>query len=317
MEAPDQKRTAVACTKEQTQLGEGVRWDDRYGEVLHVDILAGLVYRDRVNEDAMLEPVRVYQLPSTVGMIAPIAGDEGWLLGAGRGFVHLSPDGSHRTIATVSPEGTRMNDGACDPRGRFWAGTLADDHHPGGGALYRLDRNGDTRMVLGDLTIANGIGWSPDGATMYLVDSGPRVVHAFDFDGDEGTLSGDRVLLTVSEEIGAPDGMTVDAHGDLWVAIYGGGQVRRYSPAGELREVHRVPAQESTCCAFAGPSLNHLYVTTATEGWTDEQRAADPHAGLVYQLQTNTSGVPAAPFRPEPGWWPQQKLRLNESKEVS
>ena len=114
-----------------------------------------------------------------------------------------------------------MNDGACDPQGRFWAGTLADDHHDGGGALYRLERDGRTELMLDGLTISNGLGWSPDGDTMYLVDSGPRVIHAFAFDADRGTISAGRILITVSEDVGAPDGMTVDAAGDLWVAIYG------------------------------------------------------------------------------------------------
>ena len=171
-------------------------------------------------------------------MIAPVEGDGGWLLGAG-GFAYLAPDGTHRTIAELSPAGTRMNDGACDPQGRFWGGTLANDHHEGGGALYRLDRTGRTEQMLGDLTISNGIGWSTDGLTMYLVDSGPRVIHAFAFDGDHGTISGGRILVTVPEDVGAPDGMTVDAAGHLWVAIYGGGRVNRYAPDGTLRK--RVP----------------------------------------------------------------------------
>ena len=187
---PQRGGAAVACTAEQTQLGEGVRWDDRRSEVLRVDIVAGRVYRDRVQDDGALASVRVYELPWTVGMIAPIEGDGGWLLGAGRGFVYLAPDGTHRTIAEVSPAGTRMNDGASDPQGRFWGGTLADDHHAGGGALYRLDQNGRTEQMLDGLTIPNGVGWSPDGRTMYLVDSGPRVVHAFAFDADRGTISG-------------------------------------------------------------------------------------------------------------------------------
>jgi sugar lactone lactonase YvrE len=123
-------------------------------------------------------------------MIAPIEGDDGWLLRAGRGFVHLRPDGSHRMIAEVSAPRTRMNDGAADPQGRFWGGSLADDHHEGGGALYRLDRSGRTEQQLDGLTIPNGVGWSPDGLTMYLVDSGPRVVHAYSFDPEHGTISG-------------------------------------------------------------------------------------------------------------------------------
>ena len=126
---------AVACTSEQTVLGEGVRWDARRDELLRVDILAGRVHRDR-SPDGSLAAVRVYSLPGTVGAITPIAGDDGWLLAAGRGFVHLSPDGSTHALSEVAPAGTRMNDGACDTHGRFWAGTLADDHHAGGGSSF-------------------------------------------------------------------------------------------------------------------------------------------------------------------------------------
>ena len=161
------------------------------------------------------------------------------------------------TYHTGAPAGTRMNDGACDPQGRFWGGTLADDHHTGGGTLYRLDREGRTEVVLEGLTISNGIGWSPDGRTMYLVDS----------------------------------------------AIYGGGRVNRYAPDGSLRDVYPIPARECTCCAFGGPGLHRLFVTTATEGWTDEQRRSDLAAGLVYRVDTDATGRPAAPYRPDPAWW--------------
>ena len=128
---------AVACTTEQTLLGEGTRSDARRGELLRVDILAGHVHRKRVDDNGGLVPVRTYRVPGTVGATTPVEGDDGWLIAAGRGFVHLSRDGSLRTLAEVAPAGTRMNDGACDPQGRFWAGTLAEDHHAGGGALYR------------------------------------------------------------------------------------------------------------------------------------------------------------------------------------
>jgi sugar lactone lactonase YvrE len=196
---------------------------------------------------------------------------------------------------------SRMNDGACDPQGRFWAGTMADDHHEGGGALYRLERDGRTELMLDELTIANGVGWSPDGETMYLVDSGPRVIRAFAFDGDRGTISAGPILVSVPEDVGAPDGMTLDAAGDLWVAIYGGGRVNRYAPDGSLRDVYPIPARQSTCCAFGGPGLQRLFVTTATEGWTNEERRAEPGAGLVYRLDTAAIGLPAAPFRPDLG----------------
>ena len=268
-----------------------------------MDILAGRVYRARVDDIGGLSLIRDYRVPGTVGAIVPVQGDEGWLLASGRGFVHLSPDGSLSPLTQVAPAGTRMNDGACDPQGRFWAGTLADDFHAGGGALYRLNGDGRIELMLGDLTISNGLGWSPDGATMYLVDSGPRVVHAFSFDADRGTIAEGQVLVTVSEEVGVPDGLTVDAEGDLWLAIYGGGRVQRYSPDGVLRETLLVPATQSTSCAFAGSGLHRLYVATATEGWSDDERRARPEAGLVYRFETDATGRPAEPFRPDPQWW--------------
>ncbi len=294
---------AVACTNIQAVLGEGLRWDARRAELLAVDILAGRVYRGRVADDGGLTLTGDYVVPGTVGAIAPVEGDEGWVLAAGQGFSYLSPDGWLQPIVTVAPTGTRMNDGACDPQGRLWAGTLADDFRPGGGALYRLDRDGRVELMLDALTISNGLGWSPDGSIMYLADSGPRLVYAFEFDQLTGRISRGRVLVAVAEQVGSPDGLTVDAHGDIWVAIYGGGRVQRYSAEGKLREELLVPAVQSTSCAFAGRDLNRLYVTTATEGWSDEQRQAQPAAGLVYRFDTDATGLPAAQFRPEPSWW--------------
>jgi sugar lactone lactonase YvrE len=298
---PRVRGDAIACTTDQHHLGEGARWDARRGELLRVDILDGRVYRDRVADDGAILPVAIYQVAGTVGAVAPVQGDEGWLLAAGRGFAHLSADGALRPLAEVAPPGTRMNDAACDPQGRFWAGTKADA--AGGAALYRLGRNGQTEPMLDGLTISNGLGWSPDGATMYLADTIPGVIHAFRFDGERGTISDGRVLIEVAAEVGGPDGLTVDDGGDLWVAIFGGGRVQRYSPDGVLREELLVPATETTSCAFAGPGLHRLYVTTATEDWSDEQRRAEPGAGLTYRFDTGATGRPAAPFRPDPAWW--------------
>jgi sugar lactone lactonase YvrE len=293
----------VAQTTEQCELGEGVRWDDRRDELLRVDILAGRIYRDMITDAGALVPVRSYRVPETVGAIAPVDNDEGWLLATEQGFSYLRPDGTLQPIAEVAPEDTRMNDAACDPQGRFWAGTVADDQRPRGGALYRLDRDGETDLIISGLTISNGLGWSPDGRTMYLADSGPGVVYAFKFDAEQGTIFDNRVLVDVPKEVGSPDGLTVDAEGDLWVAIFGGGRIQRYSPEGHLREEFLIPAEQTTCCAFGGPGLHRLYVTTATEHWTDEQRRAEPGAGLVYAFDTDATGQPAAPFRPDPTWW--------------
>jgi sugar lactone lactonase YvrE len=294
---------ALVCRTEQAVLGEGARWDARRDEFLYVDILKGRVFRHRVSDDGDLIFVRSYLVPGTVGAITPVHEDDGWLLAAGRGFTHLSGNGTLRTVAEVAPPGTRMNDAACDPQGRFWAGTMAEDYHDGGGGLYRLDQLGRVEEVLAGLTIPNGPCWSPDGTTMYLVDSRLRAVHAFAFEGDRGSISEGRVLVSVPEEHGVPDGMTVDLAGDLWLALYRGGRVHRYSPEGELREVLAIPTEQTTCCAFGGPGLRQLYVTTATQGWTDEQRTANPGAGLVYRLATDAVGRTAEPYRPNADWW--------------
>ena len=249
---------------------------------------------------ARCSPYATTELPGTVGAIAPIEGDDGWLLAADRGFTHLAPDGAHRVIAEVSPAGTRMNDAACDPQGRFWAGALADDHHAGGGALYRLDGSGRTEQVLDGLTIPNGVGWSLDGATMYLVDSGPRVIHAFAFDAGTG---GD-LRRTDPGHRARGRRLAGRVDGGRRRRPLGGGLRRRPGPAllarGRDLKAFAVPAEQTTCCAFAGRGLNRLYVTTATEGWTDDRRRAEPGAGLVYRIDTDATGQPAAPFRPDP-----------------
>src|SRR6187431_2586591 len=140
--------SAIACTVEQAMLGEGARWDARRNELLWVDILAGRVHRHRIADDGALIAVRSYDLPGTVGAIAPLDGDDGWLIAADRGFARLAPDGEVIPIVSVAPHGSRMNDAACDARGRCWAGSLADDHRVGGGALYRLDPSGQVETVL-------------------------------------------------------------------------------------------------------------------------------------------------------------------------
>ena len=244
---------AVARTTEQCELGEGVRWDARRDELLRVDILSGRIYRDKIIDDGGLLPVETYHVAGTVAAIAPIQGDEGWLLAAARGFSYLRPDGTVRPVAEVAPEGTRMNDAACDPQGRFWAGTLAHDQRAGGGSLYRLDNTGQTELIMSGLTISNGLGWSPDGSLFYSIDTTPGLVYVRDRGGER------RVLLDLDV---SPDGMCVDAAGNLWIAVYGAGEVRRYTPSGELTGVVSVPEPEATCPAFVGPGLDRLLITT-------------------------------------------------------
>jgi sugar lactone lactonase YvrE len=292
---------AVPCRVEQTHLGGGARWDARRGELLRVDALRGRVYRDRVDEHGDLHPARVYEVAGTVSAVLPVEGDDGWLVAVGRRLAHLAVDGSLRPVAQV-PAGSLITVAASDPRGRVWTGTVAADHRRRGGALHRLGSDGWTEMVLDGLTTPAAMAWSVDGETMYLVDRARGVVLAFAFDGDSARLLAGRILITVADPLGTPSGLAVDTADDLWVAMCGSGTVNRYSPDGRRRETFVVPAEQVTSCAFSGGS-GHLFVTTATEGWTDERRRTEPGAGAVYRIDTRASGAPAAPCIPDPAWW--------------
>ncbi|MGY1689101.1 SMP-30/gluconolactonase/LRE family protein [Geodermatophilus sp. SYSU D01105] len=298
-----QRLPASPAAPPAAEHGEGPTWDDDRGELLWVDISAGTVRRATVAEDGTLTEVAAHRGGRTVGAVVPAA-DGGWLLAADGGFTHLSEDGTARVLVTLageggSPEdgGTRMNDAACDRAGRFLAGTMAFDQRPGAGALYRLDLDGTVTTVLDGLTVSNGIGWSPDDRTVYLADSGPGVVHAFDHDPATGAFTNGRVLLEFSGEDGVADGLTVDDEGCIWTALWGGGQVRRWSPEGDLLAVVHVPVRQTSSCAFAGPGRDLLVISTSTEGMDDAARAAEPDAGRLFTARPGVTGPPAFPYR--------------------
>jgi len=289
--------------------GEGPIWDAAAQELVWVDITAGLVRRGRVSGDDVLD-VAAHRGGDTVGFAVPAAAG-GWLLGAGGGISRLTADGQAGVLLELTGEGgaedaggTRMNDGGCDRAGRFFGGTMAFDERPGAGALYCLDLDGTVRTVLGGLTVSNGLGWSPDDRTVYLSDSGARTVSAFDYDLDTGTFGPRRVLLDLTDDPdGVADGLTVDDEGCLWTALWGGGQVRRYSPDGEHLAVVDVPGvSNTTSCAFAG---DLLVISTSRHGLDDDARAAQPDAGRLFTVRPGVSGPPALPYRGPLGALPQ------------
>ncbi|MCU1616894.1 MAG: SMP-30/Gluconolaconase/LRE domain protein [Frankiales bacterium] len=205
--APQAPPAVRVCSAGRGLLSEGPRWDADRAELVWVDILAGEVHTAPVGEDGRLGPVRTLQAGRHVGAAAP-AGGGGYVLAAAGGFWHADGDGGLRELAQPEAGRTdvRMNDGICDPKGRFWAGTMAYAETPGAGRLYRLELDGTCTLVLEGLTISNGMGWSPDGATMYLSDSGTGDIFAFDFDPDGGTLDHRRTLVHVTTPGAAPDG---------------------------------------------------------------------------------------------------------------
>src|SRR3712207_3813706 len=180
-----------------------------------------------------------------------------------------------------------MNEGGCDPDGRFYCGSMAYDQWPGGGALYRLGLDGSVRTVLENVTISNGLEWSPDGSRAYYNDTATYRTDVFDYDGAAG-LTGRRPFVDLSAEAKLPDGLTVDEEGGVWVALYEGGAVRRYTPDGVLDEVIEVPAKKVTACTFGGPNLDELFITTSREGL---EPGEDPLAGSLFRAEVDVAGL--------------------------
>ena len=290
-------------------LSEGPRWHEERQELLWVDILGRQMHRGTLSPDGALERVETISVDRHIGAVAPAAGG-GYVLAAGTGFLFVDDAGSIQELA--QPEGdrtdVRMNDGACDPQGRFWAGTMAYDESPGAGALYRLELDGSCTTVLTGLTISNGIGWSPDGSTMYLNDSGTGCVDAFRFDGPSGAISDRRTLVHIDQPGVAPDGLTVDDEGGIWVALWNGAAIHRYAPDGSLLASVQLPVDRPTSCAFGGPRRDTLFVTTARTDLDDDALARQPHAGKVFAIDgLGAGGLPCLPYR---GRTPRSLQRL-------
>jgi sugar lactone lactonase YvrE len=278
------------AVRARARLGEGPTWDPASGTLLWVDILASEVHRLDPGGDAV-----VVRTPQHVGAAKPRTGG-GLVVNLRDGVGRYAADGAFDWLATWAEDGCRGNDAAVDAAGRLWAGTMRYDEAPGGGRLHRVGPQGEVDTVLPDVTISNGTGWSPDGRLMYYVDTPTRRVDVFDVDPDTGLVARRRPFVDLARAIGSPDGLTVDADGAVWVALWDGGAVHRYTPAGVLDRVIGVPAAHTTACAFGGDGLGDLYVTTATAGLDPERLAAEPLAGSVFVLPGAGSGLPGHAF---------------------
>jgi sugar lactone lactonase YvrE len=270
------------------RLGEGPLWDPRAAVLRWVDIKRGEVHRfDPVSgEDT------AFEVGEQVGTVA-VRRSGGLVLATETAIVTCAEDGSDLERlheVTTNPPGGRSNDGKADPWGRFWVGTMLDGTD-GAGAFYRLDPDGDLYTMLTGVSVSNGLGWSPDGRTMYYVDTQTGGVDRFDHDPATGEITNRRRLVDVDR--GWPDGLTVDAEGNLWVALWDGWALRRYTPDGRLTETVELPAQRVTSCAFGGADLSTLYVTTATAGLSEDDLARQPQAGSLFALDPGVAGLAA------------------------
>jgi sugar lactone lactonase YvrE len=289
LERHDHQRTfdvrAERVTDAVAYHGEGPVWSPAWGGLRWVDMLAGDVLAlaadgsvERRHVGAVCAAVR----PRRAG---------GAVFGVERGFALEEEDGTLTVLDELwSDEDVRMNEGACDPDGRFYCGSMASDKRPGGGALYRLDADRSVKVVLDAVTISNGLDWSPDGTRAYYNDTDTYRVDVFDYDGHAG-LTGRRPFAETGDA--RPDGLTVDAEGGVWVALSNGGAVRRYAPDGALDDVVELPVTKVTACTFGGPDLDELFVTTSREGL---EPGAEPSAGSLFRAAVGIRGLPVREF---------------------
>ncbi|WP_324651093.1 SMP-30/gluconolactonase/LRE family protein [Georgenia sp. H159] len=278
-------RTAEQITDVVTHHGEGPVWSLDWGGLRFVDMLAGGVLTLR--DDGDVDRIDVGRVAA---MVRPRS--RGGYVVATENGIGLADDVTGRpthAIRLTEDDAVRMNEGSAAPDGSLYVGSMAWDGSPDGGTLYRITPDGETEVAIRPVSVSNGLGFSPDHATAYYVDSGTGRIDVFAVDG--GTLQDRRPLVAVEE--GTPDGLTVDSQGTIWVAVNGAGQVHRYSPDGERLEVLRVPVPDVTACTHGGPSLTDLFITTSRLSHGGD---APPAAGALFVAAVDVPGLPVLPF---------------------
>jgi sugar lactone lactonase YvrE len=288
-ESPAQCITAARST-----LGECPVWDERAGVLYHVDIEAPALFR----LDSATGAERRWDLPAKIGSFALDEAGGGAVLALTSGFARLDfASGALTPIANpLSGVGEhRFNDGAADPAGRFWSGTMHLSTRRPSGKVYCLD-GGEARAVFDGFFVPNGFAWSPDGARLYVNDS-PRAMFVAEFDAAAGRADAPYVFADVGAAPGFPDGMAVDAEGFLWNARWGGSGIARFAPDGRLDRFVPMPVSRPTSCAFGGPALDRLFVTSARIGLDAAALAREPLAGGVFVLDPGVKGLAARRWR--------------------
>ena len=264
--------------------GEGPVWSPMWGGLRWVDMLAGDVLFLAAN--GSIERRRVAEVAAA---LRPRR-EGGAVIGVERGFALEEPDGSLIELGELwTDEAVRMNEGACDPDGRFYCGSMAYDKRPGAGSVYRLDPDCSVHVVLEGVTISNGLDWSPDGSLAYYNDTATGRVDVFDYDRDAG-LAGRRTFVDTEAR---PDGLTVDSEGGVWVALANGASVRRYTPEAALVAVVELPVTKVTACTFGGEGLDELYITTSRENIAANHEL---EAGSLFRARPGVTGQPVREF---------------------
>jgi sugar lactone lactonase YvrE len=280
---------ATPATDRVFRLAEGPVWDERAQRLLWVDILAGDVLIGALDDDDRITIVEELHFPTMVGAVALTEGDD-LLVAALDRLVRVAPDGSRRDGPPLFEDaGRRFNDGKPDPSGRYLIGTMSLSGPSASEQLFRV-HGAHVEVVDDDLTLSNGLGWSADGSRMYSVDTGTRVIRVRDHNPKSGTSGAWSTFAKL--DAGSPDGICIDADDHLWVAVWGEGAVLRYSPDGIAVDRIDVAAPCTSSVAFAGPDLDILVITTASDDHGPVELA--PDSGRLFTVRPGVRGVPSA-----------------------
>ena len=275
-----------------SELGEGAIWNYKAGELMWVNIKGKILnfYNPGTGNNKEMFTGQM------IGTVVPT--ESGAVLVAlQNGIYNFNPETGSKKLL-VSPEehlpNNRFNDGKCDPAGRFWAGTMSTVGEKNAGTLYRFNGDSTIHKMVENVSISNGIVWSQDKTKMYYIDTPTQKVMGYDYNDKSGEIANAKVAVEIPSEMGHPDGMTIDAEGNIWVALWGGFAVGCWNPeTGKLIRTVEVPAKNVTSCAFGDNDLGTLYITTAREGNNDEELAKYPYSGGVFKTRPGVKGVEA------------------------
>jgi sugar lactone lactonase YvrE len=277
------------------QLAEGPRWDDLRTTVSWVDIARGRVFEGTLDGDG-IRVTRRFGFRDTVGAAAPTA-DGGYAVAAHDRVVVVAADGTRQASAPLieRDDRLRLNDAAVDPAGRLLVGSIASDKRTGAASLFSLGPDGTTTVLRSRLNLANGIGWSPDGATLYFADSVPGTLWSASYEVAAGEVHTWAPLVTRFD--GAPDGLCVDSDGRIWVALWNGSQVLCFEPSGEAVAQVLLPVPHVTAVAFVGPARDRLLITSARDELDAAARERYPDSGRMFLADVGAVGLPTSHYR--------------------